>query len=102
MTKMDYYAAMVIAHEGKRVKRLAWDAVNQNIFVFSRPEETLDADFIPKVKYLPQPVKDYLASLNKPVKFSRYLCLYNGKDMVINNWQPSELDIKVKDWICID
>lgn len=100
--KMDFYEAIAKAHEGKRVRRIKWNESHTDIFVFARPSDTLTKDFIPKVKSLPETVKNHFVSIKKDIKFSQYLCLFNGRDMVMNNWQPSDLDKIASDWECID
>lgn len=100
--KMDYFEAMANAHNGKRVQRKAWQNVNPEIFVFLRPADELPNEMIPNIRSLPETTKKALAETKKPIFFSAYMCLFNGKNHVINNWQPSETDKKVEDWIVLD
>ena len=100
--KMDYFEAMALARKGKRVQRTAWRSANPGIFVFQRPEDELPNEVIPNVKSLPDTTKKVLAETKKPIFFSAYMCLFNGKTHVINNWQPSELDRRSNDWVSLD
>lgn len=100
--KMDYFEAMANAHKGKRIQRKAWQSANPEIFVFQRPADELPSEVIPNVKSLPGTTKKILAETKKPIFFSAYMCLFNGKNHVINNWQPSEVDKKADDWIVLD
>lgn len=100
--RMDFYEAMAKAIEGKRVRRIKWNASNTEIYVFARPSDTLSKDFISSIKSLPDTVKSHFVSIQKDIKFSQYLCLFNGRDMVMNNWHPSDLDKIASDWTCLD
>lgn len=99
---LDYYEAIAAARDGHIVKRKAWGAVNKHIFIFARPADTLSKDFIPNMKSLPESVKDAFKNINRDIKFTGYICLFNGKDTVENAWQPSSIDRKASDWYIAD
>ena len=100
--KMDYFEAMALAREGKRVQRTAWRSANPGIFVFQRPATQLPSEFIPSMNSLPETTKQALIKKEEPIFFSNYMCLFNGKTHVMNNWQPSELDRRSNDWVSLD
>lgn len=91
---MNYEEAMVQASIGRRVTNRKLKAKGQ--FVFARPEDTLDLEFILKVRSLPESVKNFLADEKQvpveTVKFTGYMCLWEGTDTIINGWQPTESD----------
>ncbi len=105
---LTYSEALVAVKEGKLITRTGWAA--QGMFVFMRPADELDIDFIVhKVKSLPQAVKNYYACLTNPdikngidgetqIKFTPYLCLKSADNSIVNGWLPSQTDMLANDW----
>jgi hypothetical protein len=92
--------------QDKLVMRKGWNGKNQ--FVFRRPENTLNVDFIiNKVKSLPESVKTYYNSLassqqllwgQTEVKFTSYLCMKAADGTIVNGWLASQTDMLSEDW----
>lgn len=75
--------------------RKGWNG--KNMFIFIRPYDTLQVDFIDKVKSLPKKVKKMLVEKGKPVEFLPYLCMFtDGK--IVNGWLASQTDLLANDW----
>ena len=114
--KMDFGQALMLLKAGKKVAREGWNG--KGMFVFMRPEDTLDADtIINHIKSLPKSVKDYYNSnfshtieeANKAldpksikVKFTAYLCMKAADGTIVNGWLASQTDILSNDWIVLD
>lgn len=96
----DYPVVFGIAIEylkqGFRVARSGWNG--KGMFIFMRPEDTLAADFIPKVKSLPESVRNFLIEQKRNVKFGSYLCMYAADGTIVNGWLASQTDILAEDW----
>lgn len=91
--------ALLALKSGKMVQREGWNG--KGICVFMRPSDELDIDFIPKVKSLPESVKDSLLKQNTPgskVKFNAYLCIKSVDGGIVNGWAPSQTDLLATDW----
>ena len=98
---LSFWKAEEALKDGKRIARKGWDL--ENDFLFERPKDTLDKDFIPKVKSLPDSVKEFLSNQNKNIKFTSYLCKWDHKNQkVINGWKPRKHDIWCEDWYILD
>lgn len=76
--------------------RKGWNG--KNMFIFIRPAETLQVDFIEKVKSLPDKVKKVLVEKGKPVEFLPYLCMFTADGKIINGWLASQTDLLANDW----
>ena len=92
--------------QDKLVMRKGWNG--KGMFIFRRPEDTLDYGFIDKVKSLPQSLKDYYNSSfwskSGPeqgltnVKFTSYLCMKAADGTIVNGWLASQTDMLAEDW----
>jgi len=96
---LTFSQALVAAKKGQRIARSGWNG--KGMFVFQRPGDELAADFIPKVKSLPDDVKTFLASQNRPVQFTPYLCMYAADGSIVNGWLASQTDLLAEDWTII-
>lgn len=103
--------ALEAVKQGKLISRIGWNG--KNMFVFMRPEDTLNIDtIVNKVKSLPESVKKYFDSIDdkinpgeqglKPVKFTAYLCMKAADDSVVNGWLASQTDMLSADWCILD
>lgn len=72
------------------------------MFVFLRPGDELAADFIPRVKSLPDSVKVFLAAQERAVSFLPYLCMYAADGSIVNGWLASQTDMLAEDWTILD
>ncbi|SJN51596.1 Phage protein [Sphingobacterium faecium PCAi_F2.5] len=105
---LTYGLALDAVKSGKLITRNGWNG--KNMFVFMRPEDTLNADILFKAKSLPNGVKTYFERLHQPiinpndvqVKFTAYLCLKSADNSVINGWAPSQTDMIANDWEILD
>ncbi len=91
--------AILALKAGKMVQREGWNG--KGIYVFMRPADELDIDFIPKVKSLPDSVKNALVEQNIPgakVPFNAYLCIKSVDGGIVNGWAPSQTDLLANDW----
>lgn len=96
---MDYGKAIELLKAGKLVQRSGWNG--KGMFIFMRPADDLPVDFIPKVKSLPQAVKDYLtkdAISGAAIPFTAYLCMKAADDTIVNGWLASQTDMLAEDW----
>jgi hypothetical protein len=97
---LSYPRALDAAKDGRMIARASWE--NTGDFVFARPHDDLPVDFIPKVKSLPEEVKEVLAKREtETIPFSSYLCRYTSKAGVQNGWNPGYDDMTAKDWVVI-
>lgn len=96
--------AIEAVKQGLRIQRKGWNG--KNMFVFMRPEDTLEIEFIvEKVKSLPQSVKNFYKGNNhdgNPIKFTSYLCMRAADGTIVNGWLASQTDILAEDWIILD
>jgi hypothetical protein len=95
-----YGAALEAAKDGKRISREGWNG--KGMFVFQRPGDTLAADFIPKVKSLPEAVKAFLAEQGRDIEFLPYLCMWSATGEVVNGWLASQTDMLSSDWCVLE
>ena len=58
MEKVNFGTALEAVKQGKLIAREGWNG--KGMFVFQRPSDELETGFIPKVKSLPQSVKDWI------------------------------------------
>ena len=72
------------------------------MFIFQRPGDLLAADFILKVKSLPETVKIFLAEQKKDIPFLPYLCMWAASGEVVNGWLASQTDMLSNDWGILD
>lgn len=104
-------AALVAVQEGRCIARLGWNG--KRMFVFQRPADDLPISFLPKVKSLPEKVKEYLlrgfagethrgTGEEITVHFGAYLCLLAADGSVVNGWLASQTDMLATDWIVLD
>ena len=102
MENLDYYEAVAKTMEGHVIRRRAWDDIAPDLLVFARPEDQLPHEVILNLKSLPNIIKQVLKKKKKPIRFTGYICMYNGDDIVINGWVPSIVDKKAEDWYVAD
>ncbi len=92
--------AILALKNGKCVSRKGWNG--KGMFIFMRPEDVLASDFLPKVKSLPQSVKDiYTANPTGEtygIKFTAYLCMKAADGTIVNGWLASQTDLLANDW----
>lgn len=100
MNKLDYGKAIEALKAGKRVYRYGWNG--KGMFIFQRPGDTLSIDFIPKVKSLPDSVKDFLIKRGQDVDFTPYLCMYTATGQIVNGWLASQTDMLAEDWMILE
>lgn len=102
---LNFGQAIEALKEGKRVARHGWNG--KGMFIFQRPADELDVDFIDKVKSLPESVKDFFRQpqFHKSqffVKFGAYLCMYAADGTIVNGWLASQTDMLAQDWVILD
>jgi hypothetical protein len=95
--------ALEALRAGKSVQRKIWLQPWDSMVVFQRPEDSLDVDFIEKVKSLPECVKNVIRkdSATTQVAFTSYLCAYQNRE-VVNGWLPSQSDLFATDWCILE
>lgn len=104
---LDFGWAISALKAGKLVTRAGWNG--KGMFLFMRPSDELTTGFIPKVKSLPQAVKDYIDQhvddkTNPgeegltPVKFTAYICMKAADGTIVNGWLASQTDMLAEDW----
>lgn len=93
---ISFSKALEYAKLGKRIARNGWNG--KGMFVFQRPGDVLESDFLPRVKSLPDEVKTFLAEQNRPVEFLPYLCMYAADGKIVNGWLASQTDMLAEDW----
>jgi hypothetical protein len=99
---IDFGLALCAAKRGQRVAREGWNG--KGMFIFMRPGDTLLNDFLPKVKSLPESVKDFLVARAgyDGVVFTPYLCMYAADGSIVNGWLASQSDMLASDWTILD
>jgi hypothetical protein len=97
---VDFGHAVAATKEGMRVARAGWNG--KGMFIFQRPADTLAEDFIPKVKSLPESVKNFLAARGGAVDFGAYFCMYAADGSIVNGWLASQTDMLATDWVVLD
>ena len=97
---LSFGQAIEALNAGIRVSREGWNG--KGMFVFQRPGDTLDQDFIHKVKSLPESTKAFLVNQNKDIEFTPYLCMWDADGKIINGWLASQSDMLAEDWYVLD
>jgi len=106
----DFGTAIYHLKAGELVSRKGWNG--KNMFLFIRPEDILETGFIPKVKSLPDSVKEWIDKyiddkINPgeegltPVKFTRYICMKAADNSIVNGWLASQTDMLAEDWYLV-
>lgn len=107
ITHLTFGQAIEAVKNGQLAARSGWNG--KGMFIFMRPSDELETGFIPKVKSLPQAVKDWIdknlddkinqgeAGLTK-VKFTAYICMKAADNSIVNGWLASQTDILAEDW----
>ncbi len=103
---LNFGQALEALKQGEALVRSSWRNGYHKQFVFMRPSDELNKDFIVNtVKSLPKCVKDWFAKSaddDVDVKFSGYLCLKDENENIINGWLPSQADLIATDWRVLD
>lgn len=97
---LNYGQAIEALKIGKRVSRKGWNG--KGMFIFQRPSDVLSKEFIPKVKSLPDTVKQFLVEENRDIEFLAYLCMWSATGEVVNGWLASQTDMLSNDWCILD
>lgn len=108
---MNFGLAVEALKQGKLVARSGWNG--KGMFLFMRPADELTTGFIPKVKSLPEAVKNWIEkNLDDkenpgetgltPVKFGAYICMKAADNTIVNGWLASQTDILADDWQIIE
>jgi hypothetical protein len=108
---MNFGLALEALKAGKLVSRTGWNG--KKMFLFIRPADVLETGFIPKVKSLPESVKNWIDKhlddkVNQgeqgitPVKFGAYICMKAADNSIVNGWLASQTDMLVDDWYILD
>jgi len=100
---MNFGEAIEALKQNKLAARSGWNG--KGMFIFMRPSDELDVDFIPKVKSLPDSVKDYLtknAVSGAKIPFTAYLCMKAADGTIVNGWLASQTDMLAEDWSVLD
>ena len=102
MKDMNFKQACEQASKGEMIAREGWSSCSRS-FVFERPSDVLKMDFIPKVKSLPESVKEFLTEQYSDIEFTAYLCMWDESHIldegkIVNGWNPSETDKIAIDW----
>jgi len=103
-SKLTFGEAIEAVKQGELISREGWNG--KGMFVFQRPEDTLSLEFLPKVKSLPDKVKEHLINcasseqLIPGIKFTSYLCMRAADKTIVNGWLASQTDMLAEDW-CI-
>jgi hypothetical protein len=91
--------------EGKMVAREGWNG--KGLIIFMQVPSTIHKDFIPKMKSLPQSVKDELlrrcadpSEQIDSIYYSNQLALINPSNL-ITGWSPSTPDSLADDWYIV-
>lgn len=95
---MNFGQAVEAAKAGKLIQRSGWNG--KGMFVFQRPSDVLTAEFIQKVKSLPEAAKKWIEENNgeQPVVFTAYLCMKAADGRIQNGWLATQTDILAEDW----
>lgn len=107
---MGFDFAILALKSGKRVARAGWNG--KKMFVFMRPGDVLKTGFIPKVKSLPDTVKQWIdeniddkanqgETGLQDVVFTPYLCLKAADNSIVNGWLASQTDMLAEDWVIV-
>ena len=99
MKDLSFGEAVIHVENGEMVAREGWNG--KDMFIFTRPGDTLPVDFIEKVKSLPKKVKTFLMNRGKDVEFTEYLCMYTASGKIANGWIPSQADILANDYYVV-
>lgn len=107
---LNFGEALEALKEGKRVARLGWNG--KGMFIFQRPEITIEESLVPLINTMPASVRDFLAAkflsekksgMEVPkLKFTAYLCMYAADGSIVNGWLASQTDVLSNDWCCLD
>lgn len=106
--RLNFGQAIEAVKSGKLISREGWNG--KGMFIFMRPEDTLNATILLGAKSLPKGVKDYYEKKYQPiikpddlqVKFTGYLCLKAADDTIVNGWLASQTDLLAEDWFILD
>jgi len=111
---LNFGLALEAVKKGALIARSGWNG--KGMFVFLRPEDTLNYDFIiNKVKSLPESLKKSYQKivdsgvntdtqehlLKSEVKFTAYLCMAAADGSIVNGWLASQTDMLADDWMIV-
>lgn len=100
---LDFGWAICALKAGKLVTRKGWNG--KGMFLFIRPSDEIDVQFIPNIKSLPESFKKwfgqqpYRPSPESPkIKFTPYICMKAADGSIVNGWLASQTDMLAEDW----
>jgi hypothetical protein len=108
---VDYGHALAAVKNGECIARVGWNG--KGMCVFMRPADDLPVSFLPKVKSLPESIKQrlqarfngdthYTSGEEITVSFNAYLCMLAADGSIVNGWLPSQTDMLATDWLILD
>lgn len=107
METLTFGEALEAVKQGKLVARTGWNG--KGMFIFMRPSDEIDAQFIPNIRSLPESFKtwfgkqEYKPSPESPkVKFTSYLCMKAADGSIVNGWLASQTDMLSDDWQIVE
>ena len=103
---MNFGQALEAAKQGKLIQREGWNG--NKMFVFMRPGDSIQTQHIPKIKSLPDAVKEWIdinvddkqnagESGLTPLVFTPYLCMKAADNTIVNGWLASQTDMISED-----
>lgn len=103
MKNLTFSQALEFLKQGFLLARAGWNG--KNMFIFMRPQASVDFEMIQSLNSLPQAVKDWyskytsqLSLQNNEVVFTEYLCMKAAAHSIVNGWLASQTDIMATDW----
>lgn len=97
---LNFGKALEALKQGKMVSREGWNG--KGMFIFQRPGDLLNKDFLSKIKSLPNSVKTFLIAQHRDIEFLPYLCMYSAAGEIVNGWLASQTDILSEDWCILE
>ena len=94
--------------QGNLVSRDGWNG--KKMFLFMRPFDNIDIEMIPRIKSLPEKVKNYFINefangqthfeSGNPIQvhFCEYICMKDALGNIVNGWLASQTDMLSEDW----
>lgn len=101
---LNFEQALAAVKQGKLISRDGWNG--KKMFVFMRPADELEPEFIVKIKSLPDAYKNTLKNVTfqegEKIKFGAYLCMKAADNSIMNGWLASQTDMLSTDWCILD
>lgn len=93
---MNFGQAIEELNSGAMMQRAGWNG--KGMFIYKTVGNTVEKDFIPNFKSLPDSVKEFLTEKGDDVVFHSSITMYTAQGEMQPGWLASQADILADDW----